>query len=191
MLAALPTIGGIAGADSPSQLSLTELMRKLALSPYPADVQAPEFRSCCHRGEEVSLAALHGRVVLVNFWATWCSECRKDMPALERLHRELTPEGLSVVGLNLREGRAEIERYGRELGLSFPLLSDRQGKIQAAYGVVGTPTTFLIDRAGRPVALAVGGRPWDGLLAREIIRRLLAEPEMPARRDGAKRRPDP
>lgn len=189
MVTALLWISPIAHADLLHELSSAELMRKLALSRYPAGTQAPEFRGCCYRGEEVSLAELRGRVVLVDFWATWCITCRRDMPALERLHRELSPEGLSVIGINLRQRRAVIERYGKKLDLSFPLLSDPQGTIQAAYGVVGTPTTFLIDREGQAVALAVGGRPWNGPLAREIIGRLLAEPPESLRWHDAGRGP--
>jgi peroxiredoxin len=166
----------ITSTDALSQPSLTELMSRLTLSRYPPGVETPEFKSCCHRGEALSLAQLRGKVILLSFWASWCTECHKDMPAFERLHRELTPGGLSVVGINLRQGRAEIDRYARELGLTFPLLSDVGGKIQAAYGVVGVPTTFLIGRDGQPVALAIGGRSWDSPLAREIIQRLLAKP---------------
>jgi len=177
----------ITSTDALGQASLTELMSRLALSRYPPEVQTPEFKSCCHRGEPISLTQLRGRVILLSFWATWCTECRKDMPAFERLHRELTPKGLSVIGINLRQGRGEIDQYARELGLTFPLLLDRRGKIQGAYGVVGVPTTFLIDRDGRPIALAIGGRDWDTPLAREIIQRLLAKPQRLPQRNNDER----
>jgi len=124
-------------------------------------------------GQEVSLASLEGKVVLLNFWATWCLECRPEMSAFERLHRELTPQGLAVLGINAREGTATIREFAKELGLTFPLLLDDSGKINSTYGVIGLPTTFLIDRDGRAVALAVGPRDWSGNPARELIRALL------------------
>ncbi len=125
---------------------------------------------------------LRGNVVLMNFWASWCAECRLEMPGLERLHRELAPQGFTVIGINAREGREAIRRYASGLGLTFPLVLDRDGKINALYGVVGLPTTLLVGRDGRAVALAVGPREWASTPARTLIQALLAEP---APRPGA------
>lgn len=162
-------------AASPKAMAASQsaLMDELALSGYPAGVQAPEFTSCCYRGRELSLAGLRGMVVLLSFWTTWCTECRKDMPALEQLHRDFGRAGLRVVGMNIREGQKAIDAYADALGITFPLLSDRRGRIQAAYGVLGTPTTFVIDREGRAVALAVGGRPWGSARGRSFVQQLL------------------
>ena len=112
----------------------------------------------------------------MSFWASWCLECRPEMPQLERLHREFAPEGLAVVGVNSREDREAVRRYAKELSLTFPVVLDSDGKINAAYGVIGLPTTFVVGRDGRAVALAVGPREWVGNSARELIKALLAEP---------------
>ncbi len=101
------------------------------------------------------------------------------MPVLERLHREFAPQGFAVIGINAREGREAIRRYASELGLTFPLVLDRDGKINALYGVVGLPTTFLVGRDGRAVALAVGPREWASPPARTLIQALLAESAPP------------
>jgi peroxiredoxin len=98
------------------------------------------------------------------------------MPALERLHREFAPRGLAVVGINAREGREAVRRYAKDLDLTFPLVLDPDGKINTVYGVVGLPTTFLVGRDGRAVALAVGPRKWESAPGRAIIEALLAEP---------------
>ena len=90
-------------------------------------------------------------VVFLNFWATWCLECRPEMPAFEQLHREFSVQGLAVVGINTSEDITTIRAYAKELGLSFPLILDPTGKINSAYGVIGLPTTFLIGRSGRAV----------------------------------------
>ncbi len=97
------------------------------------------------------------------------------MPLFEQLHREFAAQGLSVVGINAREGTAAIRGYAKELGLTFPLVLDPRGEINAAYGVIGLPTTFLIGRDGRAVALAIGPREWGSEQARTLIRTLLAE----------------
>jgi peroxiredoxin len=97
------------------------------------------------------------------------------MPALERLHREFAPRGLAVVGINAREDREAVRRYAKDLNLTFPLVLDPDGKINGAYGVVGLPTTFVVGRDGRAVALAIGPREWASAPARAIIEALLAE----------------
>ena len=155
---------------------LPKLLKALNASGYPSVMHPPEFSGATADGKTVSLAGLRGRVVLLNFWATWCQECRTEMPIFERLHRELSAQGLAVVGINAREGTSTIREYRKELGLTFPLIADPTGKINSAYGVIGLPTTFLIGRDGRPVALAVGPREWDGKPARRLVQTLLAEP---------------
>lgn len=175
-IVALLTALNALAAERPA---LAELLKALNLSGYPSVMHPPEFSGFTVDGQKVSLAGLSGRVVLLNFWATWCLECRPEMPAFERLHREFSVQGLAVVGINAREGTSTIHEYAKELGLTFPLILDPKGTINAAYGVIGLPTTFLIGRDGRPVALAVGPREWSAKPARALIQALLAEPAAP------------
>jgi peroxiredoxin len=98
------------------------------------------------------------------------------MPAFERLHRAFSAKGLAVAGVNAREPKLTIQAYAKELDLTFPLIQDPRGKINSEYGVIGLPTTFLIARNGRAVALAIGPREWDGKIGRALIQKLLAEP---------------
>jgi len=151
------------------------MLEALSLSGYPAHMNPPQFRSRTAKGQMVSLADLRGRVVLLNFWASWCQECRPEMPAFERLHRDFTGQGLTVLGVNVREGAQAIQRYAKELDLTFPLVLDSNGEIRNSYGVIGLPTTFLIGRDGRTVGLAVGPREWSSGPARAIIQALLTE----------------
>jgi peroxiredoxin len=138
-------------------------------------MQPPAFHGNTPAGQPVALAALRGRVVLLTFWAAWCAECRPEMPLFERLHRDFAAQGLTVLGVNVREGTGVIERYAQELGLTFPLVLDPRGQITALYGVLGLPTTFLIGRDGRAVALAIGPREWESAPARALLQALLAE----------------
>jgi peroxiredoxin len=161
-----------------SQPPVTSLVESLSLSPYPRGMKPPELNGQTVEGPTVSLASLRGRVVLLNFWASWCRDCRSEMPMFERLHRDFAAQGLTILGVNVREGARTIQRYTEELSLTFPLALDPRGKIAASYGVIGLPTTFLIGRDGRPVALAVGPRHWDAAPARGLVQSLLAEPEV-------------
>lgn len=142
-------------------------------------MQRPEFVGQTLDRKTISLANLQGKVILLNFWATWCNECRSKMPMFERLHREFATQGLSVIGINARERTATVREYSKELGLTFPLVLDSRGEISAAYGVIGLPTTFLIRRDGQAVALAVGSREWASAPARALIQTLLAKPAAP------------
>jgi len=162
-----------ARAESPA---VTSLLKPMDLRGYPSGTTPPLFNGHTLDARRVSIADLRGKVLLVNFWASWCRECRPEMPALERLHRELAPRGLAVVGINAREDREAVRRYAKDLDLTFTLVLDPDGTINAAYGVVGLPTTFVIGRDGRAVALAVGPREWASVPARAIIEALLAEP---------------
>lgn len=158
------------------QSAVSALLTRLNLSDYSPRLRLPPFKGWTSTGQEVSLADLEGQVVLVNFWASWCAECRPEMPMFERLHRDFAAQGLSVVGINFREKTTRVQQYAKTLGLTFPLVLDPQGEMFRSYGVIGLPTTFLIARDGRPVALAVGPRPWDSPEARALIQALLAEP---------------
>jgi peroxiredoxin len=158
------------------QPAVTEPLKQLNLSPYASAMRPPDFSGRADNGKTVSLAGLRGRVVLLNFWATWCLECRPEMSVFERLHREYSAQGLSIIGINAREGTPAIREYSKELGLTFPLVLDPRGKINVDYGVIGLPTTFLIGRDGRAIALAVGPREWASAPARALIQTLLAEP---------------
>jgi peroxiredoxin len=98
------------------------------------------------------------------------------MPLFERLHRDFAAQGLTVLGVNVREETPHVQHYARELDLTFALVLDPEGEISRLYGVIGLPTTFLVARDGRPVALATGPRAWGSAEAWGLIQALLAEP---------------
>jgi peroxiredoxin len=172
IIALLTALNALA-AERPA---IAELLKPLNVLAYPSLMHPPDFSGLTADNRTVSLASLRGKVLLFNFWASWCLECRPEMPMFERLHREFSAQGLAVVGINAREGTSIIRAYAKELNLTFPLIQDPSGKINSAYGVIGLPTTFLIGRNGRAVALAIGPREWDGKAARALIQALLDEP---------------
>jgi peroxiredoxin len=114
---------------------------------------AAEFSLKDLTGKQWSLKSLRGKVVMVNFWATWCPPCRKEMPDLEVLHRGLGKQGLVVLALS-DEDEAKVRPFIAENGYSFPVLLDQGGAASKAFAVQGIPKTFLFDRKGRLVAQA-------------------------------------
>jgi peroxiredoxin len=124
--------------------------------------EAPAFRFRALPGGTVDLASFRGKVVLVNFWATWCPPCVEEMPSLERLHRALGPEGLVVLGVAADDSDDDVRTFLPKVGVTFPVLRDPGGRVAStSYRATGFPETFLIGRDGRIVKIFIGPAEWD------------------------------
>jgi thiol-disulfide isomerase/thioredoxin len=107
---------------------------------------APDFTLETLSGEAISLSDLRGQAVLINFWATWCPPCRQEMPAIQRVYERYRDQGFT-----------EVAEFVEELGLTFPILLDREGEVFERYRVRGLPTSFFMDRAGVVHNVKIGG----------------------------------
>jgi peroxiredoxin len=137
-------------------------------------VPAPVFRLPALAGGDVDLASFRGRLVLVNFWATWCPPCVDEMPSLERLHRALGKDGLVVLGVSADEDEAPLKQFVAERGITFTVLRDPGGRSAAqAYHTTGYPETFVIDSTGILREIYVGPAQWDTSGALDHFRGLL------------------
>jgi peroxiredoxin len=117
----------------------------------------------------LSLDSLEGKVVLVNFWATWCEPCEREMPAMERLYNALPREDFEMVAISIDESAEEVASFQDRYRLSFPIVLDSDKRVNAAYQTMGVPESLLIDGAGRVVERYVGPREWD---SREYVDRI-------------------
>ena len=142
--------------------------------PVPAPLEA--FTDLA--GTPVRLADFQGQVVVLNFWATWCAPCVREMPSLDRLQAALGDRGLSVVAVSIDRGGAKIVRpFATRLGLDdLGLYLDAKAALFKAFGVTGMPTTFLIDRRGQIVGAYPGAAEWDGPEPRALIEHYLDRP---------------
>lgn len=131
--------------------------------------QAPNFRLQQDDGRHFSLADLQGRPVLLNFWATWCTPCRQEMPDLVKA--TTTNPQLVVLAVNVQEELAQIQAFAEEFQMTMPIVRDAEGDLRQAYGVKGMPTTIFIDKDGKIVAV------WSGLLTPDLLQKFLAEVE--------------
>ncbi len=111
-------------------------------------------------GRKISLDNYKGKFVLLNFWATWCAPCRKEMPAMSNLHNEFGGEGLEVVGVHVGPSLAGVKKFLEAVPVSFTILLDKDMSL-ANWGVQGLPTTFLINPEGKLIYKAIGEREWD------------------------------
>jgi peroxiredoxin len=134
---------------------------------------APVFRLPSLGAGTVDLASFAGRVVVVNFWATWCPPCVEEMPSLERLHRALGPEGLAVLGVSVDDDEAALRRFVEEKGLTFPILRDPGGDVARRYRTVQYPETFVLDGAGIVRERYAGAIRWDAPATIDHFRGLL------------------
>lgn len=135
---------------------------------------APELAAPQLDGARFDLAAQRGKLVLVDFWASWCEPCRRELPALEALHREHAAAGLVVVGVSLDEELADAEAFARDqVKLSFPLVYDADRSLAGRWSPPKMPTVFLIERDGTIARVFAGEKPGqlDELRA-EVARRL-------------------
>jgi peroxiredoxin len=122
-----------------------------------------------------TLADYQGRVILLNVWATWCEPCKEEMPSMERLHREYSDRGLSVVAVSIDFPGSEkrIRDFEAEYGITFDILYDPEGNIQKSYQTVGVPETFIIDRKGMLVRKVWRAQDWASLANRALMVQLL------------------
>lgn len=135
---------------------------------------APVFELKDLEGKKVSLADFKGKVILLNFWATWCAPCKAEMPSIENLYKRFKDKGLIVIGVSVDNSETTVRSFVKEKGLTFPILLDKGKEVSFDdYGVIGLPVTFLIDKKGIIVDKVFGERQWDSEEAKEKIKRLL------------------
>ncbi|MBI3732757.1 MAG: redoxin domain-containing protein [Chloroflexi bacterium] len=129
-------------------------------SPMPvgayAGAVAPNFKLMGLDDIARQLASERGKPVLINFWATWCGPCRREMPAIQAAYDNFRNQGLVVWGVDVGEGRDVVSAYVQELNLRFPILLDSDSKVSHAYRVFGLPTTVFVDRSGAIKDVAIG-----------------------------------
>ena len=126
-------------------------------------------------GARVDLRDLRGRVVIVNFWATWCEPCREEMPSLERLRDKLAGKPFAILAVNYGESREKVAKFLEREMVSLPVVLDTQKDVARAWDVGGLPMTFVVDAKGHVRYSVFGVRDWSDAAAQRLVERLIAE----------------
>lgn len=134
---------------------------------------APEIALKSLAGEQVKLSALKGKVVLVDFWASWCAPCRESMPVLEKLSKSYKDQGFIVLGVNIDNDAEAARKFLKDLPVSFPVVTDTQKQVAKAYAPPTMPSSYLIDRQGKVHVVHAGFKKSDAAKLEAEIKSLL------------------
>ncbi|MGE3977873.1 MAG: peroxiredoxin family protein [Nitrospira sp.] len=136
--------------------------------------EAPNFQLRDLHGNMMSLSQLRGKVVLLNFWATWCGPCRVEMPAMEQLYQTFPRREFEILAVSTdSQGAAVTRPFQKQMGLTFPILHDSEYRTGLVYGARTLPITFMVDRRGIVRQKIFGARDWASPEARELIHALI------------------
>jgi thiol-disulfide isomerase/thioredoxin len=161
---AQPVLGlflGVCLAVLLSSFVTTKAWAQFDKTAWPAKVDTPKIEVVDLQGKAWSTAELTGKVVVLNFWATWCAPCKDELPTLQTLH-DISDSQTVVLTINVREPAARASRYMQNTGMTFPVISDAKGELAKRWGVTVYPTTILIAPNGQARWRVVGDVDWSG-----------------------------
>jgi peroxiredoxin len=151
----------------------TDYMQELSIVRFEEKIKAQNFILKDLSGSEVSLEDYRGKVILINFWATWCLPCRIEMPSMEKLYAKFKNDGFTILAIDMQEDADSVRAFREQYQLNFPILLDSDGDVGQFYGVISIPTTYLVDREGYIIGGAIGARNWADESAFMLIDQLL------------------
>ena len=147
----------------------------VAAMAIPSKGKAPDFTLKSRKGGNVKLSEYRGKVIMINFWASWCGPCRKEMPLLEELYQRYKDGGFTLLGVNVEEDSAAAKDLLKEVRVSFPILFDNENKVSQLYNVEAMPSTVILDRDGNMRFVHKGYQPGYEDEYQKQVRELILE----------------
>lgn len=161
---------GVFATAAAAAATFADLARDAGMEAYVVPLKAPNFELRSLAGETRAKRDYKGRVVLLNFWASWCPPCREEFPSLERLQQALGGRDFTVLAVAVADNEAAVGRFLEGRRPAFDVLLDDDRKSAGDYRAAGVPVTYLLDRQGRMLAGKTGPRHWDGPEMQRLIR---------------------
>ncbi len=147
-------------------------LEKLGFIVFPKPQPLDDFTIQALGGASHRLSDQKGKVVLLNFWATWCPPCRAEMPALEKLWGKSKDKAFTIMGVSVGEKPGTVKDFIASQGYSYPIYLDPSGELGSAFGASSIPTTYILDKTGAAIAGKIGGAAYDSAEAKEIFAQL-------------------
>ena len=147
-------------------LAQAQYLHPMDNKPLAKDFELPDLE-----GQKVRLSDFKGKVVLVNFWATWCPPCRKEIPSMQRAWDILKNKNVMLLAIHVGGNEDQVWTFLTDFGVEFPVLLDARSKVSRTWPMMGLPVSFVIDPEGRIALQAIGGREWDD---EKLINQILA-----------------
>ena len=158
-----------------SAQTIEEEMIKSGFSVFKEKVSLIDFTLPDLDGNNISLKDYRGKVVMLNFWATWCPPCRREMPSMEKLYNIIDKDKIDIAAVNIQEKKKTVSDFIAKNNYSFPVLVDEEGKAASIYQIRSIPTTFIIDKKGYLRAMITGSIEWDEKEIVSIFNKLAEE----------------
>ena len=138
------------------------LFREMGIIEVPHITPPVDFSLIDINGRQFTLSEFKGKIVFLNFWTTWCPECRIEMPSMEKLHRRLNGQDFEMIAVNIQEPALQVKNFLKKYQLTFTVLLDAKGEIGRQFGIRAIPATYILDKNGGIIGKAFGSRHWDG-----------------------------
>jgi thiol-disulfide isomerase/thioredoxin len=175
LLFAIVLLGASAASSFSPVWSQSKIDYKVVpiLQPMKEVGPTPEFSLSTPDGKKISLKDFRGKIVLLNFWASWCVPCREEMPAMEKLYQEYKLKNFVILAIAVKDRKQDAIDFVKELKISYPVALDPEAQVGSLYGAWGLPATYLIGPNGEGLARGWGPAEWYGSGARKLVKDLL------------------
>jgi peroxiredoxin len=160
----------------PENRSLDQLLVDMGVEIFPNSTSQVELQLQDLNGADVNISDFRGKIVFLNFWATWCPTCVVEMPSMEKLHRKLNDMDFALVTVSIQDSATQVKRFFKQHKLTFTALLDSSGKTVPGFGIRAIPTTLILDKTGRIIGRVMGPREWDSRESLAMFELLVAEP---------------
>ena len=167
---------GVLAATGSSEQKLGQLFAKVGVIRVPHATRPVEIQLKDVFDNTVSLSDYRGKIVFLNFWATWCPTCVVEMPSMEKLHQQFKDQDFIMIAVNMQESKAQVMSFLEKYKLTFTTLLDSNGEVASGFAIRALPTTLVLDKAGRIMGMALGPREWDQQASVELFDYLINSP---------------